>query len=178
MNRRFSTGLIGLLAVLVVVGAASANGSGPSVDWWVISGGGAPSSGGNVTLNDTLGQPVAGDASGGSVTLHAGYWPCNLPAAVSDVVAARLPGTNDVQLTWSGSGVFDVWRGTSPYFQPGDAGSVQIGAGVTSPFTAAGVLGNPAVNYSFLVLARNGCGSSGPSNRTAEFDFSLMPGSP
>jgi hypothetical protein len=55
---------------------------------------------------------------------------------------------------------------------------MQIGAGVTSPFTAAGVLGNPAVNYSFLVLARNGCGSSGPSNRTAEFDFSLMPGSP
>jgi hypothetical protein len=72
------------------------------------------------------------------------------------------------------------------YFTPGDpsaslrtsSGSVQIGAGVTSPFTAAGVLGNPAVNYSFLVLARNVCGASDPSNRTAEFDFSLTPGSP
>jgi len=40
------------------------------------------------------------------------------------------------------------------------------------------VLGNPAVNYTFLVLAQNACGASGPSNRTAEFDFSLTPGSP
>ena len=35
-----------------------------------------------------------------------------------------------------------------------------------------------ATNYSFLVLARNACGASGPSNRTAEFDFGLTPGSP
>jgi hypothetical protein len=55
---------------------------------------------------------------------------------------------------------------------------VQIGAGVTSPFTAAGVLGDPTTNYTFLVLARNGCGASGPSNRTGEFDFGLMPGMP
>lgn len=61
---------------------------------------------------------------------------------------------------------------------PGDAGSVQIGDDVPSPFTVAGVLGNPAVNYSFLALAQNGCGASGPSNRTAEFDFALTPGSP
>jgi hypothetical protein len=177
MNRQLTTGLAALLALLLVVGGVGALGSGPAVDWWVISGGGAPSSGGNVALNDTLGQPVIGPASGGNVTLHAGYWPCNLPAAVSDVVATKLTSA-DVRLTWSGAGVFDVWRGTSPYFQPGDAGSVQIGAGVTSPFTAAGVLGDPAVNYSFLVLARNGCGASGPSNRTAEFDFGLTPGTP
>ena len=177
MNRQLTTGLAALLALLLVVGGVGALGSGPAVDWWVISGGGAPSSGWNVALNDTLGQPVIGPASGGNVTLHAGYWPCNLPAAVSDVVATKLTSA-DVRLTWSGSGVFDVWRGTSPYFQPGDAGSMQIGAGVTSPFTAAGVLGDPATNYSFLVLARNACGASGPSNRTAEFDFGLTPGSP
>ena len=91
--------------------------------------------------------------------------------------AAKL-NSADVRLTWSGAGLFDVWRGTSPYFAPGDAGSVHIGACVTSLFTAAGVLGNPAVNYSFLALARNACGASGPSNRTAEFDFCLTPGSP
>ena len=132
------------------------------MDWWAISGGGAPSSGGNVTLNDTLGQPMVGPWTGGSVALNAGYWPCSLPAAVSGVAAAKLTGTTDVQLTWSGTGVFDVWRGASPYFAPGDAGSVQIGNDVTSPFTAAGVLGNPAVNYTFLVLAQNACGASGP----------------
>lgn len=156
----------------------SAQSGGPAVEWWVIADGGAPSSGGNVTLNDTLGQPVIGPSSGGNVTLHAGYWPCRLPAAVGDVVAARRPGANDVQLTWGGSGLFDVWRGTSPYFTPGDAGSERIGDDVTSPFTATGVLGSPAVNYSFLVLAQNGCGASGPSNRTGEFDFALTPGTP
>ncbi len=178
MNRQLTTGLAGLLVLLLVAGGVGALGSGPAVDWWVISGGGAPSSGGNVTLNDTLGQPVVGDSSGGSITLHAGYWPCNLPAAVSSVAAAKLTGTNNVQLTWSGTGVFDVWRGTSPYFTPGDSGSVQIGDNVISPFTATSVLGDPAVNYTFLVLAQNACGASSPSNRTAEFDFSLTPGSP
>ena len=176
MNKQLTAGLAGLLGMLVIVGAVSANGSGPAVDWWVISGGGAPSSGTGVTLNDTLGQPITGDSSGGSAALNAGYWPCNLPAAVSSVAAAKLT-SSDVRLTWSGTGVFDVWRGTSPYFQPDDLGSIRIGNDVTSPFTAAGVLGNPAINYTFLVLARNGCGASGPSNRTAEFDFNLTPGS-
>ena len=165
------------LALLFIAGSALALG-GPTVDWWVISGGGAPSSGTGVTLNDTLGQPIVGSSSGGSVTLHAGYWPCNLPAAVSDVTAAQLTGTTDVQLTWSGTGTFDVWRGNSFDFAPGATGSLQIGNDVTSPFTAASVLGNPTINYTFLVLAQNGCGTSGPSNRTAEFDFSLTPGSP
>ncbi|MCX6032813.1 MAG: hypothetical protein NT169_26450 [Chloroflexi bacterium] len=109
--------------------------------------------GGTVALNDTLGQPVVGDAGGGSgpaaVSLRAGYWPCFAAAAVNNVAAAKLTGTNNVQLTWSGTGVFDVWRGTSPYFAPGDSGSVQIGNDVTSPFTAAGVLGNPAINYTY-----------------------------
>ncbi len=177
MNRQLTTGLVALLVVTLSVGGALANGDGPAVDWWVISGGGAPSSGGNVTLNDTLGQPMIGDSSGGSVALHAGYWPCNMPTAVGDVAATKLTST-DVRLTWSETGVFDVWRGTSPYFTPGDPGSVQIGNDVTSPFTATGVLGNPAINYTFLVLAQNACGASSPSNRTAEFDFSLTPGSP
>ncbi|MCP4541679.1 MAG: DUF11 domain-containing protein [Chloroflexi bacterium] len=44
------------------------------VDWWVIAGGGGPSSGGNVTLNATLGQPIVGPSSNGSVALSAGYW--------------------------------------------------------------------------------------------------------
>ena len=177
-----------VLVLLLAVSGVSAQGSGPVVDqsprdlmsqgdWWVISGGGAPSSGGNVTLNDTLGQPIVGPAGGGSTALNAGYWPCNTPAAVSGVAATKL-NTTDVRLTWSGTGAFDVWRGTSPYFAPGATGSLPIGDDVTSPFTAAGVLGNPAINYTFLVLAQNGCGASGPSNRTAEFDFSLTPGSP
>jgi len=177
MNKHFAVGMGGLLALVLTFGGVSAQGSGPAVDWWVIASGGAPASGGTVTLNDTLGQPIIGPASGGNATLNAGYWPCNLPAAISDVAAARPTGTTDVRLTWSGTGVFDIWQGTNPYFRPGDTGSTQIANDVTSPFTVSGVLGNPASDYTFVVLAQNGCGASDPSNRTAEFEFTLTPGS-
>lgn len=77
--------LIGLLlAVALLYGhSALAQGSGPAVDWWVIAGGGASSngSGGDVVLQDTLGQPIVGPSSGdgGQVTLSAGYWAGNVP---------------------------------------------------------------------------------------------------
>jgi len=38
------------------------------------------------------------------------------------------------------------------------------------------MIGDPASNHYFLVLAQSACGVSGPSNRTGEFDFSLVPG--
>ena len=73
-------------------------------------------------------------------------------------------------------GPHDVWRGSVPGFAAGDPDSVQIGQDVTSPFTAGDVLGNPAVNYDFVVTAQNADGTSVPLNRTGEFDFSLAPG--
>lgn len=81
MNKRIMQALalallaVLLLAALAIVGIALAQGSGAAIGWQVLSGGGAPSSGGNVTLNDTLGQPVIGPSSGGgNVALGAGYW--------------------------------------------------------------------------------------------------------
>ena len=73
MNKRLSIALAGLLCCLLVVGGALAQGA-ATIDWWVIASGGAPSSGGKVTLNDTLGQPVIGPSSSGNVWLGAGYW--------------------------------------------------------------------------------------------------------
>ena len=63
-----------LLCCLLVVGGALAQGSMPAINWWVIAGSGGPSSGGGVSLNDTLGQPVIGPSSSGNVSLAAGYW--------------------------------------------------------------------------------------------------------
>ena len=62
-----------VLVALLAAGAALAQG-GPTVDWWVIVGGGGPSGGGDVTLNDTLGQPVIGPATADGLALSAGYW--------------------------------------------------------------------------------------------------------
>jgi hypothetical protein len=84
MNRRIAIPLaVALLAVLLVVGAALAQG-GPAIAWWVISGGGAPSTGGNVTLNDTLGQPIVGQSAveptgGSGHAVCSGFW-CGIPA--------------------------------------------------------------------------------------------------
>jgi hypothetical protein len=74
MNKRHAiVPAAALLCCLVVAGAALAQGT-ATINRWVISSGGAPSSGGNVTLNDTLGQPIIGPSSGGNVSLGAGYW--------------------------------------------------------------------------------------------------------
>jgi hypothetical protein len=69
-----------ILAVIFVVLMATSivlAGALPSIDWWVISGGGAPVAGGDVALNSSLGQPVIGHSEGGDVALEAGYWVIN-----------------------------------------------------------------------------------------------------
>ena len=66
--------LILVLALfLVVTGVALANGV-VELPRWVLGSGGEPSSGGNISLIDTIGQPVIGPSSGGDVSLQAGYW--------------------------------------------------------------------------------------------------------
>ena len=60
--------------LLVAVGTALALGT-ASVDWWVFGGGGGSSTGGgDISINDTIGQPVIGLSSGDGVSLQAGYW--------------------------------------------------------------------------------------------------------
>ena len=64
-----------LLAGLAVAGAVWAGSSdGTTLDWSVLSGGGAPASGGAVTLNGTLGQTAIGASTGTGATLGAGFW--------------------------------------------------------------------------------------------------------
>ncbi len=67
---------LGLLTCLFFFVAGTASGSSvyPRIDWWVLSSGGAPASGGNTGLNATLGQTAIGLSSGGNVNLSSGYW--------------------------------------------------------------------------------------------------------
>jgi len=51
-----------------------ANGT-PGIDWWVFGSGGGGASGGEVTLDATLGQPVTGTSSSWSTSLEEGFWP-------------------------------------------------------------------------------------------------------
>jgi VCBS repeat-containing protein len=56
----------------------------------VIGGGGGTTGGGNVQLQASLGQPVAGTSNGGNAAIHSGFWSQWLntnPTAVDDAVA-------------------------------------------------------------------------------------------
>lgn len=73
--------LLALIACLLVVSAVAAL-SGPSIPWDVVSGGGGTAAGGNITISDTIGQPIVGHSSGGNLTVDAGYW---VPLAASAI---------------------------------------------------------------------------------------------
>ncbi len=72
LYRLLALGLV--IAALLVAASVLASSAGPAVDWWVVSGGGGSASGGNITLDATLGQPIVGASAGNDITLNAGYW--------------------------------------------------------------------------------------------------------
>lgn len=58
---------------LLSAGAVAASGS-PSLDWWVIGGGGSATAGGS-SLSGTCGQWMVGGGTAGSTQLGSGFWP-------------------------------------------------------------------------------------------------------
>ncbi len=86
----------------------------------------------------------------------------------------------DVLLTWAAvdsAAGYAVWRATTPYFTPGESGSVQITTTTATSYTDPDHSGDPAINYYYLVLATAEDCPVGVSPRLGEFDFSLVPGS-
>ena len=68
-------GLAVFLIILVVGVAVAARSASFTINWQVLSGGGAPAaSTGNVSLNGSLGQTAIGSSSSASYSLNAGYW--------------------------------------------------------------------------------------------------------
>lgn len=61
-------------ALIILTGLSSA-GADYALDWYTIDGGGEMlSTGGNYELSGTVGQPDAGQMSGGTYTLTSGFW--------------------------------------------------------------------------------------------------------
>ena len=72
-----------LLALsIAALGAAFASANGTTIDWWALSGGGGRASGGGVTLDSTLGQPIAGVSNNTGTWLGAGYWYAEQPLQI------------------------------------------------------------------------------------------------
>jgi hypothetical protein len=75
-----------------------------TLDWWTIDGGGGASTGGVYTVEGTVGQPEAGQLSGGAFALTGGFWSLlaadpNPPVPRLEV---RLTTTNTVVVSWPG----------------------------------------------------------------------------
>jgi len=168
---------LALLGWLALAGVFLAQTVGPAIGWSVISGGGAPASGGNVTLSGTLGQLASVPAAGGTVSMGPGYW---IAQAVAPLVLIAPNGAG-AQLSWTNiaadAGGYEAWWSTAPYFTPVDGSPDH--APVTAPpwtYTHPGASG---VNYYYVVLGVNAVGQTSPlSNRTGRFNFALTPGTP
>ena len=116
--------LVAVVAAIVAIvglaaGAALAQG-GEAVDWWVGGGGGGPSTGGDVSVDATLGQAVVDVAQGGTATLAAGYWYTGIgPEWVQLDSLAVAPVRTFMLVTWQTSQEiynqgFNLYRAESP----------------------------------------------------------------
>jgi len=97
-----------------------------------------------------------------------------------------VAASNDLILSWSGVSTdskgryvkidhYNVYRSTSPYFVPTQFNLYGISFGTT--FTDPGVLGNPDVNYFYVVTAVDSNGvESAVSGRIGEVEFNIQPG--
>ena len=165
MNKRILIPLlVALLATLTLTGLALAV-NGPAVEWQVLAGGGAPSSGGNITLNDTLGQSIIGESSGGNSPLGAGYWyglgydetKCSLSEGVTFAYNQTWP----VSITLQGKGTIECLRVTrydlNHAGRTGDSFFNGVGWGRYWTIEATDSLSNPATGFTLtLSLPREG----------------------
>src|SRR5258708_36650920 len=79
----FASTCLAVLLLLPTTGLAQSY----SIDWFTIDGGGGTSTGGVYSVSGTIGQPDAGQMSGGNFTLAGGFWSI---APLQSINAPRL----------------------------------------------------------------------------------------
>jgi hypothetical protein len=72
-RKRVSVAIAVILLTFLTLSMGQA-GTGLSINWWTVDGGGGMSSAGQMSLNGSVGQPDAGTMSGGSYHLRGGFW--------------------------------------------------------------------------------------------------------
>jgi len=73
-----------------------------SIDWFAIDGGGGTSTGGVFAVSGTIGQPDAGEMSGGNYSLAGGFWGASqTPPPVPTVIQLWVVG-HEVRLRFTG----------------------------------------------------------------------------
>ena len=64
----------GVLAVSLLSAGVPLTQGTPSVDWWVVGGGGGSATVDGVSLNGTIGQWMVGSGEAGATQLNSGFW--------------------------------------------------------------------------------------------------------
>jgi hypothetical protein len=99
------------------------------------------------------------------------------PAA--PVVSITVAGT-DAQLTWEGvlgASKYQVFRGSAPYYKPGEWNSTLVSEPTTGPFVDTGALGS-ADGYFYEVKSISAAPeqASASSSRVGKFTYALVKG--
>jgi hypothetical protein len=136
---------LAVVVVLLCAGGVLAEG-GPAVDWWVLTGGGAPASGTGVALNDTLGQPIIGPASGETVGLNAGYWAIASGASLAVTLANFTAEGQAGQVLVSWETVSEIDNAGFNLYRSDSAAGLQTLLGYT-PSQAPGSTQGAAYSY-------------------------------
>jgi hypothetical protein len=102
-SRRRRAGLGALLLLLPPLAASAQN---YTLDWYSMDGGGGSSTGGVYAVQGTLGQPDAGQLSGGQYTLSGGFW--------SIVAAIQTPGAPTLSVVLTNGLVRVSWLLPAP----------------------------------------------------------------
>jgi hypothetical protein len=98
----------GIAALLWLLLALAASPADYAVDWFTVDGGGGTSQGGAYALTGTLGQPDAGQMSGGRFSLTGGFW--------GMVRVIQTPGAPRLTITHTNGMATVSWPFPSPGF--------------------------------------------------------------
>jgi hypothetical protein len=120
----------GGIAALFAFFIAAAPAQNYAIDWYTIDGGGGTSTGGVYAVSGTIGQPDAGELSGGTYALQGGYW---------GIFAVPVPGAPTLLILPAGLGLATIsWNPNTPGFVLQMNNTIDNPAGWTDAPSGAG----------------------------------------
>jgi hypothetical protein len=120
-----------------------------AIDWFTIDGGGGTSTGGAYTLTGTIGQPDAGQMSGGNFTLSGGFWSAIIPVqqAGAPMLFIRHLGDGTAKIHWQPNTPGFVLQQTSSL----DAATINWSGAPVAYTNGAIIPASPGMRYFRLV---------------------------
>jgi hypothetical protein len=120
---------VNILLLLLMTVATSTRAQNYDIDWFKLAGGSGTSAGGVYQVSGTLGQPDAGQMSGGDFSVSGGFWP--------GLTVPSNGQTPTLFIQWSGNSVMVSWSPASAGFQ------LEATADLTGAVWTAAPSGNP-----------------------------------